>query len=650
MSRPPGFVHFEACQLPLCPLRENLVAVCKVRKQREDSYELDGLVDGAVLSRGAAGGVTSSDKESKETGTNSGVKSGNSSENTVRHALSLSRSEPSDSESKVKVTAAPESAPTKPLNDITSIAQPPPLDNMEYIDFSGPGLPLSPYDTDEEEGGVLLSLSHEGTLRKSCKKRKRAQSPTKQGGEDNRTKREPTPDLSGYPSILERKRRMNHWDLKLVKLGQRQNPAIPVPLPYHNLPPRPVSGTADKPLTQRCYPRDVQKPPTGPRALGGKTPICFYWYHKGRCIPKKKNGRTIKCTYAHTVNVPHAQVSLPPGITDHNPYCALPLCPARMRDSVKASRTIYGMIPGEKFSQSYARASTWSAELELGVKNEPHTPSKLCTFPAHSGYSSPIQGDDYTPGPAHGKTNDEPFKTPGLSDFRAEDDHLSSCDASREAHQVMEGPQFYVDLGCQPLLKVTDANKQICEDRMGKESSRRMKREERKEKKEEKRRKRQAEIVSRLFSKLDNDPEQATIHNALSIRARRGQKPNPLRSRRAQRLFEADAAKGGRMETFDPEAELYQESFHPIAGLPDRSIPLDVRDEREEKAQGAANAIDLIQTLNQNPYKYHPMMLEQPAVKFHDKNKEERCYGNVIDGKRLDWDTDLVRRLFGEDE
>ena len=55
--------------------------------------------------------------------------------------------------------------------------------------------------------------------------------------------------------------------------------------------------------------------------------ICFYYYHKGYCNPKR--GR--RCDYLHDTSTSQQTVSLPYGIDNHTPACDLPLCPVRLR-------------------------------------------------------------------------------------------------------------------------------------------------------------------------------------------------------------------------------------------------------------------------------------------------------------------------------
>jgi hypothetical protein len=64
IPQPPGYVHFEACKLPLCPLRQDFVEMLRSQKQRGPTAQLGGQVDMTGLSQATAIEVTSSDKES----------------------------------------------------------------------------------------------------------------------------------------------------------------------------------------------------------------------------------------------------------------------------------------------------------------------------------------------------------------------------------------------------------------------------------------------------------------------------------------------------------------------------------------------------------------------------------------------------------
>jgi hypothetical protein len=85
------------------------------------------------------------------------------------------------------------------------------------------------------------------------------------------------------------------------------------------LPPKPAEHLRS--ITAVCTPIKADQNPG----------VCFYWYHKGNCVPKLRNGVPIRCRYLHTLDGPTQRVSLPPGLSsDHNPHCPLKLCPVRL--------------------------------------------------------------------------------------------------------------------------------------------------------------------------------------------------------------------------------------------------------------------------------------------------------------------------------
>jgi hypothetical protein len=145
-----------------------------------------------------------------------------------------------------------------------------------------------------------------------------------------------------------------------------------------------------------------------------------------------------------------------------------------------------------------------------------------------------------------------------------------------------------------------------------------------------------------------------------------------LRSRRAQSFYKADLASGGKFETFDAEAELYRDTFRPIAGFPEPSVPLDERDEREKKQQSVLNAMEMIQAVKETPKILYPLTSVQSTLRDYEKDKQRKeeveqrretkktkkgrkprvlvDYDLPSGDERLDWDTDEVRLVFGEIE
>jgi hypothetical protein len=292
---PPGFVHYEPCDLPLCPLRQDLVAFMEDQKRRKPRKQLGGQLDCAALSsisRSSPIEGRSSDDESTT------IDVQNHNEANIEPKISLidpnSRalngqysnsselgSDDGSKEAAMKVNADPQQHnSTEPQDaDSPTLTPSPATTNMDYFDLSSITPPLPSPDRD---GTPLLSLSHPGTLGK----RKRMTSPKEQESPSNKRQKEQSQRNRTAPSDL------------LLAHGDDLSPSNP-----------PI--------------------PTGLRALGGGALICFYWYHKGHCHPKtRRNGVPTNCKYAHTLNMPVPEVSLPPMIGDH-PSCSLPLCPLR---------------------------------------------------------------------------------------------------------------------------------------------------------------------------------------------------------------------------------------------------------------------------------------------------------------------------------
>ena len=87
----------------------------------------------------------------------------------------------------------------------------------------------------------------------------------------------------------------------------------------------------------QAHPEWIRSPPTGPR-LKEKTThisrsfalhekICFSWYHQGYCRPRKDTS----CPCLHTLDTGVKEVALPNKLRYHNLDCELSLCPVRLR-------------------------------------------------------------------------------------------------------------------------------------------------------------------------------------------------------------------------------------------------------------------------------------------------------------------------------
>jgi hypothetical protein len=85
------------------------------------------------------------------------------------------------------------------------------------------------------------------------------------------------------------------------------------------------------------HPEWKRPPPTGPRynekttdappGFALREKICFNWYHKGYCRPRKGTS----CPCVHTLDTGMKEVALPENLRYHNVDCELSLCPVRLR-------------------------------------------------------------------------------------------------------------------------------------------------------------------------------------------------------------------------------------------------------------------------------------------------------------------------------
>jgi hypothetical protein len=298
MTAPPGFVHFESCELPLCPLRNDLVAFKqdpnpaaskKNQQQRRSRKQLSGQLDGAVFS---------------SLSHSTSVDGGHSHESTTlidpnSRPLNGAYSDLSEFESddggEVNAQLHELVNTTKPILTPLPLAT---TDNIEHVDLSKFGPPSPSSDCDQEP---LLSLSHSGSLGK----RKRATSPNVHGSpsKSKRSKRELKPLNANNEDLKEH---LEGPHTLINKFSESESSAKPF---------SPHSNT-----------------PKGPRGHGNKL-ICFYWYHKGHCTPRRKNGRVMECRYSHSLDIPIVEVSMPPNIGDHLGY-SLPLCPIRLFEGI----------------------------------------------------------------------------------------------------------------------------------------------------------------------------------------------------------------------------------------------------------------------------------------------------------------------------
>jgi hypothetical protein len=646
MTAPPGFVHYTPCTLSLCPLRQDLVKFKQtgMRKQEKSSTQLGGQLDGSALSclsHNTPIEVMSSDDGSSgtfEDAHNGRDKSGQdtmaSLMDTNSRALNGSYSDSSDSgndddgeEAALEVTAEPQETVPEPqeLKDRANFS--PSSDSMDYFDVSEFASPPPSSDTDETP---LLSLSHSGTL---CK-RERSTSPDAQNNSNKRSRRELTPDLDGFASILKRDRPTNLWDQKPLQQSDYYGSAVSPDPPLQKF-----ESITPEHLFTHNFPSALLDShsftPTGPRALSNKKLVCFYWYHKGHCTPKRKRGRPVPCKYEHDLNMPHPQVSLPPVVTDHNPNCPLPLCPARVSETKPHDVNMRVRRTPERF-----------------IKDEVSTPPRRRAVDTR-----------YSSSPRDGISEARRFvKGPKFNGARSFQQlpKLTGANWVRFKNQKRGVEQWQADNGVRPF----DMDRKLAEEKKQK----RIKKDRNKENRLAKET-REGPVLNYGDETL-RKPIQDAVAGADRQRSKNIKEIELIRD--ASGPFKADAVKQGSIETFVSRAKQYKSSFRPTGGFPEYTPMQNSREEIEDGPQHNKNTADMVSSLKDGskPSGQRPLSMGSfPIDKIEPPksmvNMDERTgQKNQVNRKsrvvvgyelprgdaRLDWDTDRVRRLFGEIE
>ncbi|KAF1851720.1 uncharacterized protein K460DRAFT_351619 [Cucurbitaria berberidis CBS 394.84] len=699
---PPGFVHYKACRLPLCPLREDLLALSEARKAHRCTSQLSGQVDGTTFSKttalepalsedGDADTVSSSVEDvPKEPGVSLLVSDIAPSES----GTDLFTLEGDDVNKVVTMseTADPTSvkiyAPT--CNFPTLASTPPTSDSMDYIEVSNTA---SPPPSSENGDQAILSLSHSGTRDK--RKRQQTLSPGEQTPDSKLTKREPAPELSDFASILEPKRRITHWDLEPFTpdvVAIRPKPKALQADPSYGLLQHPISALSGLSVPDHRStspkPRSFD-PPKGPRALSDTSPICFHWYHKGHCRPKQRNGQATKCNYTHSLDVPHRQVSLPPHITNHGP-CQLEFCPLRSqgqgaphcgeqgsRDMLKTTMKIEpyrSSSSGVPFEDRYKSSSRdvspmgrYSTNMQLPRPDEFSRKSDA-KQPSRANYGrnkkkmsfynralerdpEPSNAEAWAPSeyePAYFEENYSSSPRDTISSARYEAGvkgpkfdkldrrpkakqlpKLTGVARERFKEQKQRIEQWQAERGIRPDDPNTRREKQMAVN---------------KRRRVNKRQKRLDKgLVTASMLKAENDSLLAMSANVPGTYSRPDAIATPAkgshklpRGRRAESVFEDEQAMGEELATNDPEAGFYRKSARHISGFPKSATPLDVQHVASGE-EGSVQEHKQVQGVIQKDY-------AQVARKTSVLVDYELPEGEA----RLEWDTDLVRRLFGE--
>ena len=240
----------------------------------------------------------------------------------------------SDTETESDSDSDVEEAEWSPL--CTPTRHPPTSSNIAHSRLHLELLASTPEPKDEDK---ITSISHPGTRKQS--RHRRSQQHRRPVTHSNpaphslpRTtpislpkKRELTPDLTNVTPINKR-RRTTQWDIKPASHDETP----PEPDHHSNSYSSDSAQTVNSGLLLSNYHTTPLSPsiPTGPKAyMDTRDQICFFWYHQGRCSRHKGRG----CDYVHGKGSGKEEVGLPyyVSVGKHDPDCQLPLCPIRIR-------------------------------------------------------------------------------------------------------------------------------------------------------------------------------------------------------------------------------------------------------------------------------------------------------------------------------
>ncbi|KAF3008788.1 hypothetical protein E8E13_010440 [Curvularia kusanoi] len=301
ISPPPGFRHFQPCTLPLCPLRTDPTIPANTHGSHRRDPDLGSQMDGAAFSRASTAGENSNDNISYNK-TDSDIIETDGAIPLVPEACLHGK----DVQCGVGNHMLPAVEAEEDRGAYKANEQRQGNSEPDYIDLAQSDPDTTMLLAQDED---MLSISHPGTLTK----RRRLHSSTSHPNNSKRVKIEEcgSPDLYKVVSTRDRLRIMSQWDVRASDMAQHSTS-------------RHSEDDARPPLSTLDIPKE-------PRNVGALPLICFYYYHKGYCNPKR--GR--RCNYLHNTNSPQQVVSLLPGIHDHDPSCAMPLCPVNLQSIKK---------------------------------------------------------------------------------------------------------------------------------------------------------------------------------------------------------------------------------------------------------------------------------------------------------------------------
>ncbi|KAH9875052.1 hypothetical protein J1614_004540 [Plenodomus biglobosus] len=678
----PGFVHAGPCGLPSFPLRSGSLSLNEQNAKHRNEMGLGAQVDGAFMSRAATVDATTDEEEHEGRPDLEAVVATNSISD-----LADTLEEFHDANEAVAVSATSDQARAN-TDPAASLSPSPTTGNIEYLDMSGI---LSPPPANEGSDDLAALPSHSGT---TSKRHYTPPSPVTVT-QCKRTKRE-------YLSV--------HSEKCLTKqLLPNPNTQGDLPTrlqkdPTHHLPPKPGPGAptiwGEDPSAYAA--QLTFDPDNGLGTLIKRTSspnpapdICFFHYHHGVCFPKRRRGRQTVCKYSHTDPAPGAKVSQPHNITNHRADCSLPLCPVRM-ERPNLSREIRqelrsGMVstiqvesqeeagPGTSLCPGHGKKNMRSYYRVMGTDNEPATSEQQTSIKYEPESSEPPFSSSprdaitatryiFTKGPTFNKNsrNSRALQLPKITGQARQ----------RFKEQKKRIEQWQAENGIRPDDKETKSLNKRQRKRMKKETNRRRRNEMPMATGEK-------EAISLCYGE-DREPDFTFVNLSAEATTQpdslRGRNPDVIarqtkqkeppkdmhRSRHARSLFQTCSTTERASGTIDPEVELYSQSFHPAFSSPETPMAPAVREGREEKRDSVYATMQGTQTTQRSGARSRSLskgnevpegegqggqgsvrLTTKPGVKEYTSHVD---YDLPVGDDRLDWDTDFVRRTFGEIE
>ena len=401
----------------------------------------------------------------------------------------------------------------------------------------------------------------------------------------------------GFPSPTAPLQRTN-LELEPVEFGA--DPVRLQPDPQHCLMSRPpLEGVVHVEVEPKESGHSTWNPPKGPRDFLRKLDlprpasnehiVCFDSNHHGICGLKHGLGRGTPCAYSHFIPSSHAVVGEPANSTKHDQECSLPLCPVHLQ------------------------AKSRLLENHEGLQNETGPMMKF-----------------------------EP-KDARLRNYLSDDENSHSMEEdTRSYDQAMqhEPDQMLVQQRTSAEL-VKDHTRDRLEVEQAENELRRKRKKyltELKRLEENLKRKKKMRLYHDVMPRAQDERICPPACSAVATVSGVGPDESNLTAiAPARGLCHTDIANENSTAISQPEANLHREGTNPISTVPDLPTAPDLQ--RKETSQNRADISTTGKAVEQES--------DEPAENVY---KAFVDYQLPVGEDRMDWDTDSVRRSFGEIE